>query len=156
VSSPLTSPPSRALVMLPMPPLSPFRRPRAVPRALLTRRYRRRLRSPAATPPTRRSTGCSVAQSRSKSLRFCENAAACARFFAVRHTIKRLHDSPTLSWPVCCHRPGGQFCECRAPKLFGRSSDDSAVAVVERLTLAARTVIRGNRWNRPGINTSRR
>jgi outer membrane murein-binding lipoprotein Lpp len=41
---------------------------RAVRRALPTRRWPpRKLRSPAATRPTRRSTGCSVARSRSKS-----------------------------------------------------------------------------------------
>src|SRR5690349_2145764 len=71
-----------------MPLLSLLRRPRAVRRALPTRRWPpRRRRSRAAMPPTRRSTGCSVARSRSKSLPITGSAlekrrASARRFFS--------------------------------------------------------------------------
>ena len=68
----------RARLMPPMRLRSPLRRPPVARRAPPTRRSPPpRLRSPAAMPPTRRSTGCSVARSRSKSTFHCseENAA---------------------------------------------------------------------------------
>src|SRR5689334_2552948 len=75
--------------MPPMRPPSRLRPPPRVRRVLRTRRWPpRRLRSPAATPPTRRSTGCSVAPSRSKASVFItktnlarKNAAHRAAFF---------------------------------------------------------------------------
>src|SRR6188472_1947429 len=110
--------------MLPMPPLSPLRRLRVVPRALLTRRSPPlRLRSPAATPPTRRSTGCSVARSRSKSLLFkdwvlCENAALCAAFFFA-HQRSDFHEPPNLvDRSGIGDLAGGKYRECSTAELF--------------------------------------
>src|SRR5882672_3508032 len=73
-----------------MPLLSLLRRLPVVPRALPTRRWPpRKLRSPAAMPPTRRSTGCSVVQSRSKSLSFTRLAFALKKRRASRGVFFR-------------------------------------------------------------------
>src|SRR6187402_1340775 len=84
--------------MLRMPPLSQLRRPRAVRRALPTRRWPLlRLRSPAAMPPTRRSTGCSVARSRSKRFPIFGSALEKRRALARRFFSPALRGAVSLA-----------------------------------------------------------